>query len=346
MRTAIWGAGSIGLVVGALITKNGGQVDLVDAFQENVDKLNEYGATITGHMDVSVPVRALSPDHVEGVYDLIILLTKQTQNHLVLPQITNHLGPDSLVLTLQNGIPEEDLAAAVGRERVIGGTVGFGATFLLPGITNLTSPARAMKTAFEIGELDGQITPRIQKVQAFLNLCGGTEIHRNLMGARWTKLLINSVMSGMSAALGATYGDILEDETAIRAAAHIADECVRVAKASGVTLVPMIGATFDDFDLTCGGSMLHSLDKLHLIWDIHGALKASMLQDLEKGRRTEIDYINGHVCQAGRKVRIATPFNDMVVRLVKQSEEKGGVKSLEDGSAFSPLFHMSKSTTL
>ncbi|MCX7915924.1 MAG: 2-dehydropantoate 2-reductase, partial [Verrucomicrobiae bacterium] len=138
MRTAILGAGALGIIIGALMTKNGKQVELIDANKANVDALNANGATVTGYLNLRQPVTAITPDQMSGKYDLVILLTKQTDNDKALPPLLPHLHEESIVCTLQNGIPEETVASFVGRERTIGGAVGFGATWLGPGVSELT----------------------------------------------------------------------------------------------------------------------------------------------------------------------------------------------------------------
>ena len=117
MRPAVVGVGSLGTIIGALITKNGGQIDMIDSYKPTVDALREKGATVTGAMEFNGPVSALTPDEMEGVYDLFILTTKQTALHTVLPQLMPHMDENTLVLTLQNGIPEELVASYVGKER-------------------------------------------------------------------------------------------------------------------------------------------------------------------------------------------------------------------------------------
>ncbi len=128
LRAAIVGAGSLGTIIGALINHAGKQIDLVDAYRDHVDALNTSGATITGAIDLNVPVKAYTPDQLTGTYDLVFLLTKQTSNQETLAHLLPYLHPDSSVCTLQNGIPEHSVAALVGRERTLGGAVGFGAT--------------------------------------------------------------------------------------------------------------------------------------------------------------------------------------------------------------------------
>lgn len=138
MRVAILGCGAMGTVMGAYLTQNGCPVDMVDNYQAHVDALNETGAHIVGMVDKRVPVRAMTPEQMEGIYDLVFLFTKQTANNQVLPALLPHLGEHSTVCTLQNGVPEPYVARHVGAGRTVGGTVLWGATFLSPGVSELT----------------------------------------------------------------------------------------------------------------------------------------------------------------------------------------------------------------
>ncbi|QDR79226.1 ketopantoate reductase family protein [Sporomusa termitida] len=325
MRTAILGAGALGIIIGARMTQNGQQVDLIDSFKENVDALNSNGATVTGFLEMHQPVKALTPAEITGTYDLILLLTKQTANETALPKLLPHLHKESVVCTLQNGVPEESVASYVGRERTIGGAVGFGATWLKPGVSELTSTMEAVeKFAFEIGEIDGVVRPRLEKVKEVLSTAGGTTILTNLMGIRYTKLLMNSTFSGMSAALNGTFSDVLANPKAMICVAHIADEVIKVCHGLGYRMVEMQGSDFEFLELNNKAEIPSKMDFYKKVWGRHNN-KASMLQDLEKGKKTEIDYINGVVCRGGSKCGIPTPFNDKVVELVKEAEARGGV---------------------
>ena len=183
------------------------QIDLVDTFQENIDALRQNGATVTGAYDFNIPVSALHLNELEGIYDFIILTPKQFVLADLLPKLLPHLGKDSYAITLQNGIPEELVAQYLGKDRTLGGAVGWGATWLAPGISCLTSTRVAIDNfAFDIGEIDGQITDRLSQVKKYLDLVGHTEIIPDLMSVRWTKVLMNATFSGMSAALASTFG--------------------------------------------------------------------------------------------------------------------------------------------
>lgn len=332
----------MGTIMGALMSHKGYAIQMVDTNTEHVDALNQHGATITGAMSLTVPVQACTPDQMSGTYDLIILMNKQTTNAVVLPSLLKHLHDESIVCTLQNGIPEEDVAAVVGSHRTIGGAVGFGATWLEPGVSQLTTDADTMRQfAFEIGELDGVLRPRLEDVQAYLQCVGRTELLSNLMGIRWAKLLMNATFSGMSAALGCTFGQVLSDPKAMVCIAFIANECIRVSRAHGIVLEPMQGVDMSRLAFDSAQEISAKMPLYQKIWGPHAQLKASMLQDLEKGRDCEILQINGVVCRKGREVGIPTPFNDKVVELVSSAQARRGVNDYSYLEHFMPLIEHS-----
>lgn len=320
MYAAIMGAGSLGTIMGALISKNGGNVVLIDANKEHVNALNEKGATVTGKLDLNVPVKAILPEEMTGIYDIVIFLVKQTANEIALKQLLPHLGPNSVVCTLQNGVPEDAVAEIVGKDRTLGGTVGWGATWAGPGSSVLTSEQDKM--TFDLGELDGTVRERTKQVAALLNMVCHVEIVPNLPGIRWTKLLINATMSGLSAALGCTYGDILDNPKALLCASHIANETIQIVKARGIKLEPLQGHDLTLLSFENKAERESRLPFYGRIFGPHRLLKASMLQDLEKSRKTEIDAINGVVSSWGNKLDIPTPISDKVVEIVKGIEEK------------------------
>ena len=338
MRAALVGIGSLGTIIGALIAKGGKQIDLFDSNKENVDALNVSGATITGSINLNVRVTAYTPDQMYGFYDLVFLLTKQTNNHVVLPLLLPHLHADTIVCTLQNGIPEDSVATIVGWGRTVGGAVGFGATWLRPGVSSLTSSYETVeKFAFEIGEIDGAVRARLTPVQEYLECVGKTEISNNLMGICFAKLLMNATFSGMSAALACTFGDVLDNPKAMTCLAFVANECIAAAHARGVRLAEMQGEDLEAFALNSAEDIPSKAPLYRKIWGRHVNLKASMLQDLEKGRECEIDFINGIICRIGDEYSIQTPFNDRIVELVMDAQNCGGVNNFSYLNRFDDL---------
>lgn len=322
MRVAILGCGAMGTVLGAYMTKNGCPVDMIDNYQAHVDALNEKGAHIVGMVDMTIPVKALTPDQMEGIYDIVFLFTKQTANTVVLPNLLPHLGPDSTVCTLQNGVPEPFVAEYVGEDRTVGGTVLWGATFVAPGVSELTQDLSLSDHLFEIGEISGAITPRIQKVAEILGYMGHAAVSDKLMASRWGKLIYNACMSGMSAACGLTFGEVLEDDRTRACLSYIGHEVVTCAKAVGYTLpdkmlknlspAPLFFDTQEGYDA--------SQEFFYRSYAGMETAKASMLQDLEKDKPTEVRMINGYVSQTGDKYGIDTPFNDKIVEIVSKIE--------------------------
>jgi len=319
MRIALVGVGSMGTIIGALLSKGGEDIVLVDVNEEQVRALNEKGARITGHMEVTVPVRAITPDRMDGIYELIIYLVKSTYDDQALPEILPYIDDNSGVITLQNGLPEDKVASVVGRERTMGGAIAWGATWQGPGVSVLTSEEEAM--TYDIGELDGSTTPRIQAVKEVLDKTGKVTITHNLRGVRWTKLLINVSMSGMSTALACTFGEVLDNDKAAAAATTIIVETLNTAKALGITIEPMAGADPNVILDVARQSEEDAVNLVRLVMQRHRDLKASMLQDLEKGRPCEVETLNGYLSRKSAEAGVSTPVNDKVTEIIRGIQE-------------------------
>ena len=334
-RIAVMGAGSMGTMLGAALAQAGLDVELVDANQEHVDALNARGASVVGTVTWDVPVRAMTPEGMQGAYDLVFLLVKQTHNEAAFAQLRPHLHSRSIVCSLQNGIPEPALAAVFGAQRTMGCAVTWAATYLGPGKVEATSAAD--KWHATLGTLDGCIRDAAGKVQAILSVMCPTELVTNLVGIRWSKLLVNASFSGMSAALGCTFGEILDSEKALKCAQYIARECIAVADAQGIRMEELSpGLDFKALMYFDSDEQRRATIGIYQqLWGSARSGRASMLQDLEKGRKTEIDYINGVVAGMGRRHRVPTPVNDRVVSIVKSIEAGTAVARLQNLDLFS-----------
>jgi 2-dehydropantoate 2-reductase len=321
----------MGTVIGAYLTKNGCAVDLIDANTAHVDAMRERGARIVGSVDMTVRVRALPPSDMEGIYDLVFLLTKQTVNDAVLGKLKKHLSSNSTVCTLQNGVPEPYVAKYIGEERTVGGAIHWGATYIEPGVSELTQDITKNVYLFEIGEIDGAIGPRIKDVAKVLEHMGPVYITDSLMASRWSKLVSNACMSGMSAVCGSVFNDILENDTARACLSHIGHEVKLCCEASGYKLPMLMGNNPpDSLDIETQAMFEESQRMFINMYDNLRPAKASMLQDLEKGLRTEVAMINGFVSDTGDRYGIDTPFNDKVVEIVQKAERKEISLSLDN----------------
>ena len=239
MRCAIYGAGSLGTVLGAYMTKNGAQVDLINRNKAHVAALKEKGAHIRGTVDMTVPVTALTPDEMTGTYDVILLMTKQLLNPEVVAFLKPFLADNGVIVTLQNGIPEPGIAEIVGKNRTMGCTVEWGASLDEPGVCTLTSEPESL--SFHMGKMDGITDAQFNMVKDLLEKMCPVHFEENLIGARWSKLLINATYSGLGTVVGGCFGDVSEVKDARKVAVRCMKECIDVGHATGAEFVPVQG---------------------------------------------------------------------------------------------------------
>jgi 2-dehydropantoate 2-reductase len=320
MKIAIYGAGSLGTALGAYISRAGTPIELVNRNQAHVDALNKQGATVTGTVSFNTPVTAITPDQMQGPYDLIFLMTKQQHNEEVVTFLKPLLAEDGIICTMQNGMPEPDIATIIGQNRVMGCAVAWGATLLEPGHVELTSSKESMNVS--LGRLNGEVDDKLTQVRQVLELMCPVEVEPNFMGVRWSKLLINASFSGMSVVLGGTYGDVADDKRARLCAQRVIKECIDVAHCAGIKIEPVQGKNIEKL-LDYHGALKQKISFFIIPLAIkkHRLIRASMLQDIEHGKKTEIDFINGVVSDCGRQVDVPTPYNDKIVAIVHDIEE-------------------------
>ena len=319
MRSAIYGAGSLGTILGAYITRKGGEIDLINRNKAHVEALKKDGARIIGTVNFTQKVNALTIDEMSGIYDIIFLMTKQQHNKEVVTMLKDFLAPDGVLVTFQNGLPEIQLAEILGEERVLGCTVAWGATMQSPGVCELTSEPDSL--TFSLGTLNGKRPAHFDAVKSLLEMMGPVEIDDNFIGTRWSKLLINSAFSGMSAVLGCTFGEAAKDKRSRKIVQALIKECIDVCATGGIKIEPVQGK--DAVKLLNYNNKLKKAISFFIIPIAirkHAKLRASMLQDLEKGKKTEVDAINGVVSAFGRKVGCPTPMNDRVVEIIHRIE--------------------------
>jgi len=323
MKVAIYGAGAMGTVLGAYITKAGYEVDLVNRNNDHVSALNKTGATVIGKVDFVQKVHALLPGDMKESYDIILLMTKQRHNTEIMKSLLPFLKEKSLVCTMQNGLPEASIADVIGEDRTCGCTMSWGATFHGNGVSELTSEATRETLSFNIGKYGNNDDELFQYIVTLLNTMGHVTIEENFIGARWSKLLVNAAFSGLSVVTGETFGAIANHKTSKRLALEAIKECIDVAEASGIKIEPIQGK--DVVKLMNYKNPIKkriSLLILPLAMKKHKLIKSSMLRDIDRGLKTEIESINGMVCAQGTKVNVPTPINDRIVSLVHDIESK------------------------
>ncbi len=325
IKIAVYGAGAMGTVLGALLTKGGLQVDLITRNRTHVERMNTAGATIVCEGEgtsFTQAVNAILPEEMTGKYDMVFLMTKQRRNAEILQFLLPHLKEDGVVCTAQNGLPEASVAAIIGNERAYGAATSFGATFLEGGRVALTSKIEGMR--MEVGGYrnEGEKLPLLIEVLSYAGKAIGKEDFvlpsEDLLGARWAKLTINAAFSGLSVVTGMTFGEVARKTKTRKIALGIIRECVAVANASGVRLAKMQG--YDIEKLLCK-NRLFAYMVLPFAMKKHKKLVSGMLKDVQNGKRCEIDFINGIVVKQGALVGVKTPLCERVVEIVHGIED-------------------------
>ena len=284
----------------------GSEVYFVDQWKEHIDKINENGLKMTDEKeDWYVKVDARTSAEGMGPVDLVIVLVKSFATKEAVSQLkeTNVIGENTLVMSLQNGLGnEETIAEVVGEANVISGKTYVGGRLLSPGYVS----AGVKGKYTYIGELTGEITDRIQAVCDEFNKAGLLcEVSDNIKGLIWDKLLINVAAGALCGITRLPYGPLYEEEYIKETAVAAIQEGIDVAKAAGVKLK----SEDPEYPWYAASEGLPE------------TFKTSILQSLELKRPTEIDFINGSVVEWGKKFGIPTPVNRTLVTCVKGIEK-------------------------
>jgi 2-dehydropantoate 2-reductase len=332
---AIYGAGSLGIILGAYLSKAGIPVDLVNRNKVQVDALNKEGARIRGTVSFDTPVTALLPEQMTGTYDLVFLLTKQLENEQVARFLAPLLGENGILCTMQNGLPEPSLTEILGPKRVVGCTIGWGATLAGPGNSVLTSAPD--KLSFSLGSLDRDADdPLFASIKEVLEHMGPVSVEQNFIGTRWVKLLVNAAFSGMGTVAGCTFGQVSKNRKSRRYVQRTIKECIDVANGSGIRIEPIQGfdvARLFDYHSPC--KRLFSFAVIPVAMKKYRDIRPSMLQDLEAGKkRCEVDAINGVVAAFGRKAGVPTPYNDLIIETIHRFEKGTASPGFQNLSRF------------
>ena len=306
MRIVVVGAGAMGGVFGTRLATAGNDVLLYDTWSEHVRAIEDGGIRIQGLDGTSVRYRVRAtdtPPPAIGAADLILVQVKGPDTYDALFPFAGRIKPDAFVLSLQNGLGnlEQMRAALPGHERILIGTTAHGAYILGPG--RIRHAGRGLTV---IGDPTVPQTPRfpINAIRNVLVSAGfDTQIAKNIHSAVWAKLVSNVAINPISALTGLRNGQLLDDPDLVAVVEQVVRETVAVMRAAAVP------PATDDF-LAHAKKVMKDTDE-----NI-----SSMLQDIRRGRRTEIDAINGAVARLGDELGVATPVNQLLTILVRNRE--------------------------
>lgn len=333
MRSVLIGPGAIGGTLATLITEGGFQLDVVCRDEALANQHAQQGfhlAGVKGEHTVKLTTYP-SIDALEGKYDICIISTKVHFLPDLASKMLPFLNDDSLVVCMQNGICVDKLAEVVGYERTCGCMIGFGATMKAEGDVEMTSLGD-----FVIGMDKGNSSPKLEYLKQILDCVLPTKITDNIVGALFSKLIINSCINSLGAATGCTLGEVLQEDKACDIFLCIAREGIKVALAMGIDVPPYNGMLEYKMLLTnetpAYNAMLKTVFR-KVGTQNYGDVKVSMLQSLERGEKTEIDIFNGFIAQKGDEVGVPTPVNAQMTAIIKEIETKKreiSLKNLED----------------
>jgi 2-dehydropantoate 2-reductase len=310
VKIAIIGSGAMGSLFGGLLSRTGQDVVLYDVFKEHVEAIRTSGLAIeqAGSSEVITvrPAATTDPADTRGA-DVMIVFVKSTSTEAVARQFAPLAGPDTIALTLQNGLGNEAiLRKHFGPERTAAGVTSHGATFLGPGRIR-----HAGKGPTHLAMASGSHRKLVALATALAQAGFETHVEDDVAGLVWSKLVINVGINALTALLNRQNGRLLDLDETRSLMADLVAEAVAVAKARGIAL------TYAD-----------PLATVQEVARKTGANRSSMLQDFDRGRETEIDFMNGAIVREAAELGIPVPANAVVTRLVKaidrsRTAEKG-----------------------
>ena len=342
-RIVVVGAGAIGGYTGALMARGGEDVTLVDPWPEHVEYIRANGMQLSGLTPAEKYSIKVNARHIGDVQqfarekpiDIAFISVKSYDTEWATHLIKPYLAPGGYVVSLQNCINEERIAAIVGWGKVLGTIVSLLASeCYAPGHVKRTMPmGGAHYITYRVGEVHGRITPRAEEVANILKHADSSKVTTNLWGERWSKLVINSMRNGLSAATGLSGNQRDTSEGPRDVSIRLGSQAVRVGQALGFQLEKLQVMDAETLARAGEGSAdakTEIVDQLlKLATTRSEEQRPSMAQDIFKGRRTETDFINGFVAAKGEEIGVRAPLHAAMNALVKKVE-RGDVKPTPD----------------
>jgi 2-dehydropantoate 2-reductase len=309
------GAGAIGGVTAAKMTGGVRRVAVLDADREHVERMRAgLDLDVLGEgRRVELEAHA-DPSSLEGPFDFALVTLKAPHLEAALEPLAEG-GLAEAYVSLCNGLVQERIAGIVGAENLVWGTVEWGSTNLGPGRL-----AQTTRAPFVIGEPDGATRDRTRLLAEALGTVEDVRLTENIRGQVWSKLLVNSSLSGLGAVSGLLYREVMDDPEGREVALALWREGYDVGMAQELTLEKVLGVEADSLVLRGPEDRGRVEEAIEIAMGYAGATKASMLQDLERGLKTEVDVINGAVVDRGRENGVETPINARVVELMHAME--------------------------
>src|SRR5277367_152710 len=334
-KIAIVGAGAVGGYAGAHMVQAGEDVTFIDPWPEHVEHMRKHGLRVTHARDVAeftVPVRALHLTDAQQLakekpVDIAFVCMKSYDTAWAATLIKQYLAPDGYVVSLQNCMNEETIAGIVGWGKTLG-CIASSITVNLPepGLIHRGAAKHgAAHTVFRAGEVHGRITPRAEEICRLVAYADSAKVTGNLWGERWSKLVANAMQNGLSACTGLGGGDMLKNDPIRRFSTRLGSEAIRVGQAHGYQLEEILHLPPETIARAGEGdeAAMKQVDERRFADSkkSSGGQRPSMGQDMQKGRRTEIEFINGHIVREGEKLGMPCRANAILTDIVMRVEK-------------------------
>ena len=323
-QIAVLSTGAIGSSIGADLAHAGYKVSLIDQWPAHVEAMKAHGLRVTmPDSELHTPVNAYHLCDLSSLnrqFDVVLLAAKSQDTRWLTEFIKPYLKDDGMIAGVQNGMNNAAIMDIIGKPRVMGCVVELSAEVFTPGLVQRNTDPQ--HTRFGLGELDGGVTPRLTELERLMKHSGKITITDNIEGAKWTKLVNSSMILAPFGMLGLQSWQAVQIPEVCNLCARLASETMRVGAAHGYKLDAIFGLSPEEFL----GPEEKIIDKLlHTILGHLGkkgsrTARGVVLQDFLKGRRTETDFLNGHIALKGREAGIAAPANDAVVELCRRIE--------------------------
>ncbi|PYM92383.1 MAG: hypothetical protein DME04_15180 [Candidatus Rokuibacteriota bacterium] len=320
------GAGAIGSYIGSFLSRAGHDVTMVDPWAEQVETIRKKGISVTGpHDPFEAHPKAFHLNESQRLprdFEIAFVAMKVYDTAWAAQLALRHLAPNGFIVASENCWPDPIVASVAGASRSLGLIMSkIGVAVWKPGQVE-RGAEKGQGTGhdvFRVGEHDGRVTPRAKELAEILSVVDGSLVTDNLWGERWSKLCANAMgnpVQGMST-LGSF--DIASSEVGRAITIHLASESARVGLALGYRIPKFNGNTAEQWAAADRRDVYEAFDKQLTPTGTGGRnWRASMGQDVTKGRPTEIDYMNGHVVARGRECGVATPVSVATVEMVRE----------------------------
>jgi len=325
MNIAILGVGAIGGVIGGYLANNDYQPTLIDLWPENIAHIKTNGITVTGiGEEFTANAKALHLGEVSSTrqfFDMVIISVKSYDTAWATKFIQPYLAPEGFIVSAQNGINEDEIASIVGWNNVIGCIVTIGAGMYSPGHVHRTSPSD--KPSFILGEPNGIISPRLETTCAIFNNVGPSKKTTNLWGERWSKLTQNCMVNALSGITGLSSAEVRRNSDSSTILIKLAIEIIQVVNALGVEMKQVNGITTKIWLESENNTEIRNDLKNTLVKTVQktfGEGRPSLSQDIIKGRKIEIDSLNGYVVRQAKKTGLSVPLNKAIIKVSKLVE--------------------------